>query len=321
MNQTFREYLEEARRNPEQNPKIGVVEALEPYKDNPDIYISFTEVDKIGINPKSGFNTPLGIYTYPLKEMWKDVKNDTIPWAGKAPYVWILKSKNGKGFIKNLYSDYSSKNYDDDMKKIKKLYKDNKEIQAEILHLKTNFPQHVDLTYEKYVNWIITDYTKEAKAHNAVSSFWNVTREFAKNYEKGKNDSIKWNVLLRKLEYTGFADKSGKGIIHAAEPTQAVFLTKSAFTVIDKVLNKRYSDGSANWTGGVWENGIWETAYGKTAYGKMVLGKTEFGKVALGKVVLGKVALGKVALGKVVMIRMINFTKPGILPITGVNLD
>jgi hypothetical protein len=82
---TFKQYISEARRNPEQNPKISVVQALAKYKDDPDIYISFTYVDKVGINPRSTFNTPLGIYTYPLKEMWKDIVNDTIPYAGKNP--------------------------------------------------------------------------------------------------------------------------------------------------------------------------------------------------------------------------------------------
>jgi hypothetical protein len=255
----FKEYiilLTEKRRNPEQNPKIGIVEALKPYKDNPDIYISFTTVDKIGINPQSPHDTPLGIYSYPLKEMWNDIVNDTIPFAGDAPYVWIIKSKNTNGFIKDLYKDYTSKSYDDDVIKIKKLFKNNQKILKEIKYLNDKNDLS-EITYDKFIDEQILKYTKFANMRNAVSAFWNITRNLSAKYENGKTNSIKWNFLLRKLGYTGFADKSNKGIIHPSEPTQAVFLTKDAFTIIEKILNKRYREFQY-WKNGTWQNGTWE---------------------------------------------------------------
>ena len=42
----FFNYLVEARRNPDQNKKIGLVQALEPYKDKGDYFIQFS--DNIG---------------------------------------------------------------------------------------------------------------------------------------------------------------------------------------------------------------------------------------------------------------------------------
>ena len=78
-------YLEEKRRNPELNPKIDIIRALERRQDDPDIYISFVEDVgvpdgavsgfKIGINPKSRYNTPTGIYTYPLKQAFAEYAN------------------------------------------------------------------------------------------------------------------------------------------------------------------------------------------------------------------------------------------------------
>jgi len=123
-NLTFSQYLE-ARRNPELNPKISAYEALLPYKDDPDVYISFTDIDKIGINPRSKYNTPLGIYTYPLREVWDTYKFDqtkspgqSVPFAGEAPFIWILRKKKGIGFIEDLYTTYTSKDYDMDIKKL-----------------------------------------------------------------------------------------------------------------------------------------------------------------------------------------------------------
>lgn len=117
---TFKEFLREARSNPDKNPKIGIVTALEPYKDDADCYISFRSINKIGINPKSRYNTPNGIYAYPLKEMWHYVVNDRIPFAGEEPYVYLFKPKTKKGFVDDLYK-YGSNDYDRDMEKLEKI--------------------------------------------------------------------------------------------------------------------------------------------------------------------------------------------------------
>ena len=69
---SYKLFLSEKRSNPDKNPKLSAYDYLEQYKDDPDVYISFTDISKIGINPRSDFNTPNGIYTYPLREMWKD---------------------------------------------------------------------------------------------------------------------------------------------------------------------------------------------------------------------------------------------------------
>ncbi len=131
INNILQELLE-ARSHPELNPKISGYEALKPYANDPDIYISYTSIDKIGINPKSSYNTPFGIYTYPLKgTIWNEIEkakdSHAVPFAGDNPYIWILKSKNKSKFVKDLYKDYTSKDYDEDMNKIRKLYSDKVE--------------------------------------------------------------------------------------------------------------------------------------------------------------------------------------------------
>ena len=74
---SFNQFLIEARRNPEKNVKEFPVKALEKYKDNKKIFITFitnakdfTETGKddynaaqVGLNTKSRYNTPNGIYT------------------------------------------------------------------------------------------------------------------------------------------------------------------------------------------------------------------------------------------------------------------
>jgi hypothetical protein len=67
-------HLVEARRNPEQNPRLNAVEFLRQYKDNPKMYLHTTNVMKVGIYPKStdSHDSPVGIYAYRLVDIWED---------------------------------------------------------------------------------------------------------------------------------------------------------------------------------------------------------------------------------------------------------
>jgi hypothetical protein len=320
-------YFYEARKNPEMNPKISAYEALKKYKDDPDIYVSFTDLNKIGIKPLSGFNTPNGIYTYPLKEIWKEYRIDqkksvgkVVPFAGDREYIQVIRLKNKKGFVEDMYRDYTSKDYDRDIKKlesifekdikkpeefilnieniiidelskyedlfyristffkgIKVIFKDNDDIYENITFLlnalndliknqpdkyqgKNIFPKFkrkIDkLKKEIYKNLnivLINQFEEKANElsyiHSPIGHFWYITYELSKTKDTDKilgkhSNTQKWNNLLRKLGYTGFADKSGRGLIHISEPIQAFFLQKDVIEHVETVLNKDYSGDS-----------------------------------------------------------------------------
>lgn len=129
---SFKEYIEEARRNPDLNQHVSIVDNLRQYKDDSDIFISFVEHlgpvpnsagIKVGINPHSEYSTPAGVYTYPLKKTWRDYRADNlgkfdVPFAGKRPYVAVLK-KRGNGISAYTYKATGFKN---DVEKLKKWY-------------------------------------------------------------------------------------------------------------------------------------------------------------------------------------------------------
>lgn len=336
---SFASYLIEKRRNPEQNPKISAYEALSKYKDDENIYISFTNVDKVGINPKSKFNTPLAIYTYPLKEMWKNFdhvgKQIQVPFAGNNPYIWVLKQSKGK-FIKDLYTDYTSADFDRDMAKLNDMFAE--EIGGGIAKLTRTATKIADLYWralvEKFggteflipykdiskiiinaikdendyddfvrsINYELEKYTANhnkkrirlgnssfvrllsksdpeglgfqkdifkyftdrtdtldtiidhaktfARVKNPGGIFWYITMIIASKLTEGNNiriidadteiarkSIVVWNKIFRDLGYSGFGDKSGQGIIHPSEPTQAIFLSKNSFKIVEKVAN------------------------------------------------------------------------------------
>jgi hypothetical protein len=290
--------LMEARKNPELNPKISAYEALKPYSKDDNYYISFTAIDKIGINPKSPYDTPLGIYAYPLKAIWKEYFVDmlrsvgkSVPFAGNSPYVWLIKVKNNVNFVKDMYTDYTSKDYDTDIKTLKNHILSNQDEYKKLLKDDNGNLDTISGTIDLY----FTKWTKEAKARNAVMSMWNITRNLA-TYREGK-PPVQWSYLLhRVLGYGGFGDNSGRGYIHPSEPIQAVFFSTRSFDVVAEFLNKDYDtsvywypiglksgkikiknadtafekDEDTNETILVWNDGVWVD-------GEWIIGRWEFG--------------------------------------------
>jgi len=219
----FCNLIDEARSHPELNKKESVYEQIKKYIDSgKEYYISFTSIDKIGINPRSRYNTPIGIYTYPLREIYESYENTNSDWDKntniQVPFppknrwknIYVLeKNPNGK-YID--VSEYSSKDYDNDRES-----------------LVAEFGEQVIRNCE-------SDMHSKAKYKSPGGYFWYVTYMLCKPYD---NVPVRWNKILRKvLGYDGITDKDGYGIIHNAEPIQAVFFTAKSFKVVDKIEYK-----------------------------------------------------------------------------------
>ena len=93
---SFKQFFVEKRRNPEKNPRVSSYEQIKPYlKDG--YYISMRDINKLGINPKSTYKTPNGIYSYHLGVYKDRIENQNsligLPYVSDAPYVYLFKSK------------------------------------------------------------------------------------------------------------------------------------------------------------------------------------------------------------------------------------
>lgn len=216
----------EARRNPDQNPRQYALDQLEKYLEQ-DVYyyISYTAIDKIGINPRSRYDTPIGIYAYPLTmdiydEMQQAGSSSAVPFAGGNPFIWVLRPKypDNMMWIGDTY--YSTDEYNADLKKLKDYF-----VGQGIMN-------------ESQFDYKIDQYAGQAFEDTESSQIWNITRMLAKNNLELKSKTpVKWNWLFRNiLKYQGVVDL-GSGTIHENEPTQAVFFSKNAFTVVEKLKN------------------------------------------------------------------------------------
>lgn len=210
--------LFEARSNPELNPRLGAVEQLRQYKDDPNVYISFTNINKIGIFPRSsGGEAPIGIYAFPLKQCWELYNVDKeqnffkFPSIGRhRPFIHILRFSGQPKFIN--VQNYTHDNFQSDSLKLKSMFEGE---------------QYDYVFGKKGVIW--DNFTPEP----FILLYQGICQLVG-------HDAAKWNHTLRALGYSGFNDNTGLGWIHEAEPYQTVFLSKSAVNHIGVIDNVNY---------------------------------------------------------------------------------
>lgn len=163
-----------------------------------DFFVTFVSEDKVGINPKSIWETPNGVYTYPVT--W--VLDNQVPFRGS---VGPKKIKVLKILSKKVLSNKLSKNeYQEKIKQLQKEY---------------------GLPDKQIDSWV-----EDAKVKTYFGKLWNVTRSIAKNLKNEKTSNI-WSTILLHLGYDVVID-NGDGVIHNNEKTQAVFLSPKSYKVV-----------------------------------------------------------------------------------------
>lgn len=200
----FKEYIKESKPINDKNVEIWkfFLRKFEG-KDVSNLFLTFVSEDKVGINPKSIHDTPIGVYSYPLDYVIKLLKKgEDVPFRGYVPKkVKILKAVSDKV----LSNDFSEDDFDRVFKKIQK-----------------------DETNSKlFTNEKLWDYVEKAKVKTPFGKIWNVTRNVAERNPK------KWSKLLLDLGFDWCFDY-GDGIIHPHEPNQALFINPKSYKVIDE---------------------------------------------------------------------------------------
>ena len=223
---------------------------IEKYKDDPNIFITFTKIPKVGINPQSGYDTPLGIYCYPLKETFdyynvEEIKNFSkypFPHNHNKIYVGIIKLKLPNSFYHNFPVLFTEERLKIVVEYVKNMYDSDEEFANKFIN------NDGDRTsFEEFIEYVFTE-AKNFRSYGDWPSvkFWNLTRNVGiilansdyRRYDRLNTNraALKWNVLLRYLGYSGLSDH-GYGLIHTSEPIQAVHLSMKDIEIIDIIPN------------------------------------------------------------------------------------
>jgi hypothetical protein len=220
--------LFEARKNPEQNPKLGPVAQLFKYKDDPDVYISMTKLPKLGINPQTTWrNTPNGIYTFNLSQLLSRTYDPNKSLSSLVtrpfdflPYIQVIRAKKVKVLDVNTYTE---SDYTNDVKKLTKLYPD---LTDKIQEFQQNVIFH-DHEYS-YMKSSFPDIDMD----NPFIKIFGLTKFLSKSANG-------WNKNLRALGYM-IVNDPGKGYISKYEWMQTVFLDPKAYIHLDTLRNVDY---------------------------------------------------------------------------------
>jgi len=174
---------------------LNALEHIQATHPNPEnLVVTFTAIDKVGINPKSTYSTPFGIYFYPLDYVIH--KEMDVEFAGDQHYINVCEFTRPDKIL-HMTSDINN--------------------QKGIVELLYAIPEIGSQKIEMCLYTVNRKYFFRSD----YSELWLVTREMA------ENKPVLWNANLRKCGIDGFVDH-GTGTIHINEPTQGVVFTANS---------------------------------------------------------------------------------------------
>ena len=181
---------------------------ISQYLNEDGIYLSFTELPKLGINPSpQATSTPNGIYGYPIEYLRDDIKNHGLaafPLGAKRPWVNVFKCNKPLLNVNN----YTIEDFNNDITKLKSIFDEGKMLNAIAI---ANSQRH---------------------PYKMLSE---VLKFLARN--EGLRNHVKlttWSSLFIKLGYYGLID-DGEGLIHLAEPSQVVVFRLSDIQLLERI--------------------------------------------------------------------------------------
>ncbi len=208
-------------------PLTALKHIQETHPNPENLVVTFTAIDKVGINPKSEYDTPLGIYFYPIDYVIE--KRMNVPFAKEQPYLNVCEFTRPEKILHMTFDVNNQKGLD-----LLNVFA-KEEVDLAIERLENNY--ELRSNYSKL--WLVT---REMAKKRAIS-----TNDFLDVYHGGEektNEAVLWNANLRKCGIDGFVDHKTK-TIHENEPTQGVVFTGTALRrilVIPQILKKPLPD-------------------------------------------------------------------------------
>ena len=229
--------LNEARKNPDQNPKTSINELIKQKVNSTsdrvgnfkNIFLTLTSVEKVGINPfPYDSTTPLGIYAYPAEyvaDLIGDKKPLTVlPFGGKQPYSNMFSIS---GEVVDLTDQGPQQDY------IKKLIKFINTHIGEVVVQKNGVNYNLDQ---------IMEFSLSAK-----SPLWRFTKLICSAVAKKTKlpEHSAWTRMFRALKIDAVIDTEGS--IHKNEPTQVIVFNPKSIINVEQFRNK-YSPDSIDYS-------------------------------------------------------------------------
>ena len=234
---------------------------------NPDFLVTFSDVNKVGINPRTKFNTPAGIYGWHFTQKTIDGAKKNELFASGRDYGHLMKVKDGAkvlwlgddgktggvpsreeinaaiarkypAFTKDTFPIYNMPSGPPGSDSPpKQMLAQNKEAAHGFVT-----PQEW-LEDPKHVETLSKVSQREYGGSTESEKLYDYVQAAAKALEiaTDKKITLLSNGILRALGYDAVIDADGKGIIHKAEKEQGFFTHRGALDHVATMINKKYT--------------------------------------------------------------------------------
>ena len=214
-----------------------IMDDLRAMQRKPYVMLHFSSVKgKIGINPRSGFKTPIGVYSYILtpgsyKDLEKGTYKEISDFAVDRAYIHVTRVK--KRFRKNILlvnkngdaTSYGERDFQNDLLNLAAMALEGKVIRKKV-GLETLKTPKAMADRMEYL-------ARNAGFNTPVGRIWYLTKVLSKNI-------VNWSKILRSIGIFGVFDY-GSGLIHSNEPYQAVMLRGDMVETVASDYNPRIS--------------------------------------------------------------------------------
>lgn len=214
----------EARSNPELNRKTDIISSLRQYSHRADCFVRYGSL-RTAINKNPTYDTPPGVYMYPLREMFDSIANNIIPHKGDSDTVLLAAVNITGGNVLNV------KDYHDLENDVKRLREQLSSIETfDVLYEKASRDANGSQTISG------TGISRPLPNHGSQGrTLFYFTHNLAREIN-GNNSSWTWRKILISLGYTVVLDL-GTSTIHGNEPYQILVMVPGLIKPITALNN------------------------------------------------------------------------------------
>ena len=184
--------------------------------------LHFGTVDKVGVNPKSEYNTPLAVCAYPLtEEIFDQFLRIDLPFAQKdAKYLFVLEIKPDARVF------YSTERFFDLGVGPEYLGADLSKIEV------SGDPYEVTMADIREAS-----FSKQFFYSTAPSGYYRKKQYLVEGGTAAR--AAQWGRKLWKMGIDVWVDADREGILHRAEPSQVMFFNPSSYRVVLSMDNPK----------------------------------------------------------------------------------
>lgn len=202
--------------------------------------VTLTMINKLGVNPKSTYNTPVGIYFYPLSFYVDLVKRgEAPPFPEKPNFIQIFRITADSARVLNL-DNMTEKDFREYIREIKTRFA---KFAAAIPETSVYVEQGRAAT-DELMDELVEDSIGGSRVNTPAGRFWYVMWRLSKDifnipwerkkprqeYSQALRSPVVWNWLSRQLGISVYLDT--QGVIHQNEPTQGVVVDPAAISLV-----------------------------------------------------------------------------------------